>query len=84
MNNTDEQKRLWIEAVTSSWRPSVIEQLPVLPAWHDLDEESRRKSFEETALQRWVESSVDPEGLNSTSRRVLAKILSGNSTKTLG
>jgi hypothetical protein len=44
------------------------------PAWHDLDAEGREALFAETELSRALEAALDPEGLSTTARAVLAKI----------
>ena len=43
----------------------------------DLDEEGRREAFERTALLRTLEAALDPDGLSSTGRRVMALIGGG-------
>ena len=44
------------------------------PAWHDLDDRGRREAFDVAAELRLLESALDPEGLSSTARAVLARI----------
>lgn len=44
------------------------------PAWHDLEEADRQRAFEETQQQRKLEAALDPEGLSSTARAILARI----------
>lgn len=44
------------------------------PAWHDLDADARRQAFEETRRQRRIEAALDPDGLSSTARAILARI----------
>jgi hypothetical protein len=44
------------------------------PAWHDLDDAGRRALFEATSRSRRLEAALDPEGLSTTARAVLAKI----------
>lgn len=46
------------------------------PAWHDLDPPGRQALFAETAVSRQIEAAVDPEGLSTTVRAVLARIRS--------
>jgi hypothetical protein len=44
------------------------------PAWHDLDAEGRVEAHDRAATSRALESALDPEGLSSTARAVLARI----------
>jgi hypothetical protein len=44
------------------------------PAWHDLDAEGRQEAFRAAALSRRLEAALDPEGLSSTARAVLARV----------
>ncbi len=44
------------------------------PAWHDLDAAGREEAFRAAALARRLEAALDPEGLSSTARAVLARI----------
>ncbi len=44
------------------------------PAFFDLSEDERRQAFDEALAQRAVEAALDPEGLTSTARAVLARI----------
>lgn len=69
----DDRERL-LEEVTTAWRAGGDAGLRYHPAWHDLDEEGRREAFERTALLRQLESALDPDGLSSTGRRVMALI----------
>jgi hypothetical protein len=45
------------------------------PAWHDLDAAGRREAFEAAARLRAMEAALHPEGLSTTARAVLARIL---------
>lgn len=47
------------------------------PAWHDLDADGRREAFEATVLSRKLEAAIDPQGLSTTARAVLARIQRG-------
>jgi hypothetical protein len=47
------------------------------PAWHDLDAAGREEAFAAAALSRRLEAALDPEGLSSTTRAVLARIRGG-------
>jgi hypothetical protein len=44
------------------------------PAWHDLDEAGRLAAFELATQGRKLEAALDPEGLSTTARAVLARI----------
>lgn len=44
------------------------------PAWHDLDAAGRVEAFEATQLQRAMEAALDPGGLSSTVKAVLARL----------
>jgi hypothetical protein len=75
MKNTPEEEALLIEAVTSAHRPATATgELGVHPAWVDLDDAGRDRAFEATRLARRLEAALDPEGLSTTARAVLARI----------
>jgi hypothetical protein len=44
------------------------------PAWWDLDPDGRRQAFEAACLNRVIEAALDPQGLSSTARAVLARL----------
>jgi len=44
------------------------------PAWYDLDEDTRAQVFEDTLVLRRLEAALDPDGLSTTARAVLARI----------
>jgi hypothetical protein len=44
------------------------------PAWHDLDEAGRAEAFAVAERLRALEAALDPEGLSTTARAVLARI----------
>ena len=44
------------------------------PAWHDLDAPGREEAFRAAAASRRLEAALDPEGLSSTARAVLARL----------
>ncbi|MCC6552109.1 MAG: hypothetical protein IT372_03680 [Polyangiaceae bacterium] len=44
------------------------------PAWHDLDDAGREEAFELARRLRAMEAALDPDGLSSTARAVLARI----------
>jgi hypothetical protein len=64
-----------IEAAAGSWRPRDADgQAREHPAWHDLDAEGRALAFEAAATSRRLEAALDPQGLSSTAKVVLARI----------
>ncbi len=71
-NESDEE--LLIEEVAGSWRPLPREALRYHPAWHDLGPEARDRAFELARALRRVEAALDPEGLSTTARAVLARL----------
>jgi len=70
-------KQVLIEEVAGAWRPRRLNGLPSLPAWHDLDEDERKRAFELAIENRKLEQALDPEGMNATIRSVLSKIQGG-------
>ncbi len=44
------------------------------PAWHDLDDAGRVEAFEVAARLRPMEAALDPDGMSTTARAVLARI----------
>jgi hypothetical protein len=72
---TPEQREALLEAVGSACRERDLDgNLTALPAWHDLDQASRVEAAERAAELRRMEAALDPEGLSSTARAVLARI----------
>ena len=70
---TDDE--LLIEQVTNAWRPRDRDGgVRSLPAWHDLDEAGRKAAFEATVELRRMEAAMDPQGLSTTAKAVLARI----------
>ena len=43
-------------------------------AWHDLDDAGRAEAFTVAERLRALEAALDPEGLSTTARAVLARI----------
>jgi hypothetical protein len=63
------------EQVVSAWRPRDIDGgVRSHPAWHDLPEPERTRAHDEAARARRMEAALDPEGLSSTARAVLARL----------
>jgi hypothetical protein len=44
------------------------------PAWLDLDADGRARAFDVATQLRALEAALDPEGLSTTARAVLARI----------
>ena len=44
------------------------------PAWRDLDDAGREAAFDLASRSRALEAALDPEGLSTTARAVLARI----------
>jgi hypothetical protein len=76
MATEKEEREALIEAVVSAWRPSsATGELRGHPAWYDLDEAGRSEAFRQTKLARRLEAAIDPEGVSTTVRAVLRRIL---------
>lgn len=70
------ERELLIEAAATAWRPrSPSGGIYPHPAWADLDSEGRREAYELTRRRRRLEAALDPDGLSTTGRAVLARIL---------
>ncbi len=64
-----------VEAAAGAWRPRRPGGgVGSHPAWNDLDPAGREEAFRAAALSRRLEAALDPEGLSSTARAVLARI----------
>ena len=64
-----------LEQAVTAWRPRTPEGaiLPH-PAWADLLPNDRMLLFDETVHSRAMEAALDPQGLSTTGRSVLARI----------
>jgi len=73
---TPEEEELLIEQVAGAWRPRGDDDLATTwhKAWHDLDGAGRERAFEQARATRTLEAALDPEGLSTTARAVLARI----------
>ncbi len=63
-----------IEEVAGAYRPPSRDELVYHPAWHDLDDAGRRRAYELARGLREMEAALDPDGLSTTVRAVLARI----------
>lgn len=67
-----------IERVASAFRERDAHgSLRTSPAFHDLDDEGRREAFETALTNRSLEAALDPAGLSTTAKSVLARIRRG-------
>ncbi len=73
---TAEEEELLIEQVASAHRtpPKAFGDLAYHPAWHDLGSAARERAFERALALRVAEAALDPAGLSTTARAVLARI----------
>lgn len=83
---TDDERDLLIEQAAAAWRPTRLgaagldDAVGWHPAWHDLDEDGRRAAFERATAMRRLEAALDPDGLSTTAKAVLARIRSRPAT----
>ncbi len=71
-------RELLIEQVLSPHREEdPLGALRSHPAWFDLSEEDRRFAYEEAARARAMEAALDPQGLSTTGKALLARIRRG-------
>lgn len=73
---TREEEELLVEQVASAHRPRSLDELRYHPAWHDLDAAARERAFELARALRPLEAALDHDGLSTTARAVLQKIVS--------
>ena len=67
-----------IEAATTAWRPrSPSGEIRAHPAWADLDVAGRLAVYERTRMLRRLEAALDPDGISTTARAVLARLVGG-------
>ena len=71
---TAEDEALLVEQVAGAWRPRADDELQYHKAWHDLDPTARVRAYHLARALRPLEAALDPEGLSSTARAVLARI----------
>ena len=73
---TREEEELLVEQVASAHRPKSLDEIRYHPAWHDLDAVARERAFDLARVLRPLEAALDDEGLSTTARAVLQKIVS--------
>lgn len=66
-----------IAAATSAWRPQSTHELPIHPAWYDLDPEGREQAHAITRRMRALEAALDERGWSSTVHTVLRRLKRG-------
>jgi hypothetical protein len=72
---TPAEREALVEAVAGAWRPrDPTGEIRAHPAWHDLDAAGREEAFDLARRLRALEAALDPEGLSTTGRAVLARI----------
>lgn len=75
MNPEDRDREALIEALAGAHRHrSALGEARPHPAFFDLDEAGREEAFELSRALRRLESALDPDGLSTTARAVLARI----------
>jgi hypothetical protein len=69
-----------IEAVASAFRNrDAFGRIVESPAFADLDTEGRQHAYAVTVEQRALEAALDPDGLTTTAKHVLARIRASSS-----
>jgi len=69
---TDAERELLVEQVLTAHRERDVRGgIKASPAFYDLDDEGRRRSFDEALRQRAIEAAYDPAGRSTTVRSVL-------------
>jgi hypothetical protein len=71
---TPEEQALLVEEVAGAHRPASRDELRYHPGWHDLDAAGRARAYELARAMRPLEAALDPDGLSTTARAVLARI----------
>ena len=70
------EEELLVEQVAGAHRAPTpaFGDLAYHPAWHDLRPAARERAFERGLALRVAEAALDPDGLSTTARAVLARI----------
>ncbi len=75
---TDQEKDALIEATAGAHREVAPDgTIRWAPAWWDLDDDGRAKAAALATQLRKLEAAMDPDGLSTTARLVLARIRAG-------
>ena len=74
---TDRLRSALVEAVTTAFRPRdpFSGRPTAAPEWHDLGAEGRLEAFDAIAELRALEAALDPDGLSTTARAVLSRLV---------
>lgn len=72
----DDGEELLVEQVAGAHRarPPAFGDLSYHPAWHDLSAAGRVRAFDRARALREAEAALDPQGLSTTARAVLARV----------
>ena len=73
---TRAEEDLLVEQVAGAHRPTSLDELRYHPAWHDLDAQARVRAFDLARALRPFEAALDEDGLSTTARAVLQKVVS--------
>jgi hypothetical protein len=72
---THREREALVEEAASAWRPRRPDgALGPHPAWADLDAPGRAEVHALAAASRRLEAALDPEGLSSSGRAILARL----------
>ena len=71
---TREEELLFEQALGAARARHADGSLASSPAWHDLPDQAREELFDVTSAWRQLEAALDPEGLSTTGRAVLARL----------
>lgn len=72
---TDDERSALIEATAAAFRSVAPDgSIRSAPAWHDLDEAGRVEAAALATELRRLEAALDPDGLSTTAKLVLARI----------
>lgn len=73
---TPAERDALIEAVTTAHRAidPFSRRVRQHEAFHDLDDDGRRIAYERALATRVIERALDPQGLSTTARAVLARL----------
>ena len=75
MGNPGNDREALIEALAGAYRARDPHgAVTSHPAFHDLDDAGRLEAFDAAQRLRLLEAALDPQGLSTTARAVLARI----------
>jgi hypothetical protein len=64
-----------VESIAGAWRPRDPRGgVRFHPGWYDLDESARLEAFEAARANRLLEAALDPRGLSTTAKAVIARV----------